>query len=1142
MADGSVKIKIDVDGKQLDSASDSFQDFKKGTKDAGDGAKKASVGVKELVTSLGLVKIASAAFNVMAQSMDRAISRFDKLNSFPKVMEGLGVESEIAQQAIDKIADGLDGTSGYLDDVSSNAQRMYTSFKDLDKSADVALALQRAFDASGASADEASRGTEQYIQALQKGKFEMDEWKTLQQTMNVGLHKIAESFGVTESELYQALKNGTISMDDFNNKLLEVGSATGELADLAKTNSGGIANSISYLRSSVSTGLANILTSVNNLVKEVTGNEIEHHLNALRAVVKASMKAIGFAIEGTAPFIIAFASGIQSVIPIVQTLTPLIAGLAAAYATLVIIQKVKSWYTGVSTAMEGVSVVTALLTGQMAGQTIAQLASTEATKADTIAMLLNTKALTVGQITVGLLTGNLTLATAATLAKAKAVTVLSGVLKVLAGPVGWIVAGIGLLVAGTVALVKWLNRSTEEGEKLTNQTEELSDSTNSLVGEINESANAYDRNIRGIEATSEANLDLIDRIQALHEEEIKSSEMKKELKEDIELLNREVTDMNLAYDEEADALNMSSEEMARRVELMAEQDKAAEGQQRLLEISKEQSKVDQELEYTNKLREEWNRKLEDGEVTSREYKKAVEELQEAETNLSAQQVVLGEQYEETSVQRTEALENVTRATEENVGQQILLYEELSESNKTIVDGLISDWQDYKDKATDAFDVLSEKQELSIGEMQANMEENQRVMENWADNIAILAERGISEGLLEELRNAGPESAGHVKALVEASDEQLFGYDETFSQAGQTATQAMATSLGEGSEEIIGAVDHLIQSSEGSMRDAIASADFPGVGEDVADGLAQGVEQGAQGAIDASGQMADDMTEKTKNTLQTHSPSKVYMNIGEDVADGLALGIKNGTTNVMTAIDSMFKRLLQASNVSFKKLTLDFDKSVKELETSLNRLGPITTRAMSLMMTSLRTGSSSNVALMTNLSSNLTTPFDSLGVRMSNIGAHAMNGMISGMNSRSGAVIATARSIANSVSATMQSALRIQSPSKVMELDVGRWIPEGLAVGIKKNINTVDQAIGKMTDSFFTIRTPELALGGASLGGVNYARQRASKATSSDKTTNTSNSYVVNIDTIENYTDQDIPRILEESVWVMGRKDRGRLYE
>ncbi len=69
--------------------------------------------------------------------------------------------------------------------------------------------------------------------------------------------------------------------------------------------------------------------------------------------------------------------------------------------------------------------------------------------------------------------------------------------------------------------------------------------------------------------------------------------------------------------------------------------------------------------------------------------------------------------------------------------------------------------------------------------------------------------------------------------------------------------------------------------------------------------------------------------------------------------------------------------------------------------------------------------------------------------MNSVGRSAMSGLNAGLNAGSGAVLATANRIANQVAATMRKALDINSPSKVMA-EVGRWIPEGLAVGIDKH--------------------------------------------------------------------------------------------
>src|SRR5690625_1250871 len=142
-----------------------------------------------------------------------------------------------------------------------------------------------------------------------------------------------------------------------------------------------------------------------------------------------------------------------------------------------------------------------------------------------------------------------------------------------------------------------------------------------------------------------------------------------------------------------------------------------------------------------------------------------------------------------------AMENVTEAVENGVILQTLAFEDLSEAQQQIVDDMSSKWEEYKDAATDMFNTLSDEVEITASEMADNLEENQRIISEWADNIAILAERGVDEGLLDTLREAGPESAGHVNALVNASDSELDRLSEAFSQGGETRSEALAKSLG-----------------------------------------------------------------------------------------------------------------------------------------------------------------------------------------------------------------------------------------------------------------------------------------------------------------------------------------------------------
>src|SRR5699024_3951482 len=132
------------------------------TEEVGRKTPKASISLKDLAVSLGLVAVASAAWDTMKSSMDSAIKRFDTLNTFPKVLQALGVSAEESEAAMAKLSDGIDGLPTTLNDIAASAQRMYTSFGDMDKAADTAIALNNAMLGSGSSAEQAQRGIDQY--------------------------------------------------------------------------------------------------------------------------------------------------------------------------------------------------------------------------------------------------------------------------------------------------------------------------------------------------------------------------------------------------------------------------------------------------------------------------------------------------------------------------------------------------------------------------------------------------------------------------------------------------------------------------------------------------------------------------------------------------------------------------------------------------------------------------------------------------------------------------------------------------------------------------------------------------------------------------------------------------------------------
>lgn len=84
--------------------------------------------------------------------------------------------------------------------------------------------------------------------------------------------------------------------------------------------------------------------------------------------------------------------------------------------------------------------------------------------------------------------------------------------------------------------------------------------------------------------------------------------------------------------------------------------------------------------------------------------------------------------------------------------------------------------------------------------------------------------------------------------------------------------------------------------------------------------------------------------------------------------------------------------------------------------------------------------------------------------MKTIGTDAMQGLREGMESMMGPLLEKAREIANAISETIKSALDINSPSRVMRDEVGKWIPLGVAEGISRNISAVIAATNRMAQA------------------------------------------------------------------------------
>lgn len=294
-----------------------FRDANNEMEKVGGSANKASgglgsfmSGVGKIAGAIGITKLVSAGFTAISNSVGDAVDRVDTLNRFPKMMEAMGFSSQEAENAVSKLKDGIQGLPTTLDSVVATAQGIAILTGDLDGATETTLALNNAFLASGSSSADAERGLTQYVQMLSKGEVDMQSWRTLQETMGVALNDVAKAFGFAgesaQNDLYAALQDGSITFDEFNDKIIELDQGVGGFAERALIGSEGIRTSMQNIKTAIVTGIGDAIQAVDDAMVAGGFGSISENLDKVKTKVQevftGIVESIGPLVEGLIAF------------------------------------------------------------------------------------------------------------------------------------------------------------------------------------------------------------------------------------------------------------------------------------------------------------------------------------------------------------------------------------------------------------------------------------------------------------------------------------------------------------------------------------------------------------------------------------------------------------------------------------------------------------------------------------------------------------------------------------------------------------------------------------------------------------------------------------------------------------------------
>lgn len=209
----------------------------------------------------------------------------------------------------------------------------------------------------------------------------------------------------------------------------------------------------------------------------------------------------------------------------------------------------------------------------------------------------------------------------------------------------------------------------------------------------------------------------------------------------------------------------------------------------------------------------------------------------------------------------------------------------------------------------------------------------------------------------------------------------------------------------------------------------------------------------------------------KNVLDTVTgaiqslPTKL-LNLGKT-----ALGkMRDGITSMVGVVRSAGANVLQA-----------IVNAITSLPSKLLAIGK---NAISSLASAISSGIGTLKAKASEIMSAFVDTLSSLPGKMVSIGKSAIQGVINGVSSMVGALY---NSIYNALSGLVdkaKSALGINSPSKVLRDEVGKWIPAGIAAGIEKYGNVANRAMVDMAKGAVGAANAELSGSSLKMPGVN----------------------------------------------------------
>lgn len=784
-----------------------------------------------------------------------------------------------------------------------------------------------------------------------------------------------------------------------------------------------------------------------------------------------------------------------------------------------------------NTASKG---VTALTTAFSALKTMEQ--------ANAITLVAQQGGLTALQTVVGIFTGKISLATAATGAFNAACTALGG-------PVGLGVVAVGALAAGVAAYALTQKKAVTEADRYYSSCTKLKKKQEEMAASIKSLHKENQKNVDSTRANGVQADQLYQRLTKLMNVEHKSAGTKAQIASVVKQLNELLPGLNLEYDKEADKLNKSTSAIKKNIAALKEQamakayqngmesaaKKSAEAEIAYKEALEDRAKAQEKVKATQKEFDKrksevglgsGDKKLEKLGEDLITYKKALQEadgaVKKSSKNLNdahkeldtytdkytaqANYTAYLKSLDDLSKQAKIKASDIPKSVEDGIKQGVYANPTSGKELKSLIklDNLVNSDQLAKMQEQGMKIPQYLAQGISDGSVSFKTAATQLGNAiNWEDLIQQVKDKGkevpdsIAQGISSG-QYAVPTSIKAVKNLITFEDLKAEAL-----QGGIEVPDYLANGITSGSmkpEEAVKALSNLV-----SFQDMIDKAGIEG--SKVPTELATRVAQGQISVQAAVKQLTDGVkkdfdkaekdTSKSKKNIESNTTLKTANNSGAAKSFNVVgnAAKKNANTVKKSKADTEKNSKINPTDNSksgkktFESYSKEAQKASSKTKTSVKTLKSTATKTLAAndgaakkagakLGNDFAKGIASKSGAAKSAGSKVAKAGSSGASAQKSsfvsVGSNLSAGIASGIRSNSGAVSAAAREAVRAAVAAAKAEGKIHSPSRVMESDVGKWMPLGMAAGIRKHTKDVEDASGEMANA--SVEATATALG------------------------------------------------------------------